>query len=223
MRALGLLFVAACSHSHAKSMVDAVDTDAPPVDAPPGMCTSLAVHDTFDSGPPCQTWGYAFIDDAGGMVMVRNGELNIAPGINAGAGLSHIGCATTAAVDFSAGAFVQVTTPPTMDEYMEFYAGTVVVAWRPTMIKVSHNDFGTTTLLGMVPFDAATTSLVRVRPSDDQMSVVVETSGLDFHWTLAATDPVAPPATASIEVDGGTNSPDPAPAPIVFQGLNVCP
>jgi hypothetical protein len=180
-------------------------------------------HDTFDQTPACQTWGYAFIDNAGGIIGVANGQLTIAPGANAGSGASHIGCATIDMQPFGDGAFVQVTTAPSMSEYMEFYAGTAMVEWRPTMLKAYHNDLGTTTPLATTPFDAVATTWVRIHPSADNTAVEIQTSGNGRDWTTFATDPVAPPAMASIELDGGTRMPDPAPPPIVFDSLNVCP
>jgi len=121
------------------------------------------------------------------------------------------------------GAFVQVTTAPTMNEYMELYAGTVMVEWRPTMIKANHNDMGTPTLLASTPFDTASTTWVRVTPNADSTGTDVQTSADGYNWTTFATDPITPPAMASIEVDGGTRNADPAPPPILFDGLNVCP
>jgi hypothetical protein len=220
VRGLWLLAIAACGSSHHKT-TDASLVDSA-VDAATGTCTTLAVHDTFDAGQACQTWGYAFIDDSGGLIDVASGQLAIKPGANAPMGASHIGCATTAPVDFTMGAFVQVTTAPTMTEYMELYAGTVMVEWRPTLINASHNDLGTTTFLAATAFDT-TTTWVRITPNADSTGTDVQTSGDGYTWTTFATDPVMPPAMASIEVDGGTRSPDPAPPPILFDGLNVCP
>ena len=222
MRAVLLFAIAACSSTHHKSGADAALVDGPG-DGSVGTCTTLTLHDSFDTGMPCQSWGYAFIDNAGGLIDIANGQLEIKPGANAGSGASHIGCATVGPVDFSMGAFVQITTPPTTSEYMELYAGTVMVEWRPTMIKANHNDLGTQTPLAATAFDAATTTWVRVAPNADATGVAVQTSPDGYDWTTFATDPVTPPATASIEVDGGTRTPDPAPPPILFDGLNVCP
>jgi hypothetical protein len=223
VRVCAFALLAACSHSHAHEGPDAPDlVDSPIVkmDAPPPPCMTPVAGDTFDTGPPCESWGYAFIDDAGGMIMVRNSQLVIAPGANAAAGASHIGCATTMAVDFTLGAFVEVDQPITSTEYLDFYAGAEVVEFHPMKLLAFHNNFDGT-MVGLTDTDLA--KWVRIIASPDQMSVLIQASNDGLDWNTFATDPVTPPATASIEIDGGTKMPDTAPPPILVDGLDVCP
>ena len=223
MRVRAIVLLAACSHSHAKQGPDAPDlVDSPVVymDAPPPPCMMPVARDAFDTGPPCEAWGYAFVDDAGGTIMIANSQLVIAPGANAAAGASHIGCATTMAVDFSLGAFVEVKTPITNTEYLDFYAGAEVVAFKPMMLQASHNNFdGTTVPLASTPL----AKWARIIAAPDNLSVLIQASNDGLDWTTFATDPITPPATASIEIDGGTKTPDPTPPPILVDGLDVCP
>lgn len=220
MRICALVVLAACSHSHAKQGPDAPDlVDSQGSDAAPPPCMMPATRDAFDTGPPCEAWGYAFVDNTG-TIMVQNGQLAIMPGANTPAGESHVGCATTMAVDFSLGAFVEVKTPIKNTEYLDFYAGAEVVAFKPMMLEASHNNFdGTTAPLASTPL----AKWARIIAAPDGMSVLVQASNDGLDWTTFATDPIAAPATASIEIDGGTKTPDPAPPPILVDGLDVCP
>jgi hypothetical protein len=66
-----------------------------------------------------------------------------------------------------------------------------------------------------------TTSWVRLHVLPDSTSVEVSGDGLS--WVPFVVDPVPPPATARIELVAGTFGPNPSPATMYFDGMNVCP
>jgi hypothetical protein len=221
-----LLVLASCDRVLGLATVRAIP-DAPPPDAPPDAppCTMPLLHDSFDTAPPCNSWGRA-LTGGNGSITVANGQLVIQPAPNT---IDSQGfCDSTgAAIDFTNGLFVQVTTLPGGDEYMyvrlnwpDPTMSAQYISWNPTSIEFSHGSQKVD-----VPFDPQATTWVRIRPLGDGTGSAVETSGDGLSWTMFAFDPMPPPATlASLEMIGGVFvDNDPNPLPILFDGLNVCP
>jgi len=198
--------------------------DAPPDAAPdaPPACVMPSVHDSFDGSAgdtPCTTWALAETDATGTTIMI-DGRLVILPGAGGTGTTSHGGCITINKVSFAEGFFVQVTQPPPTYEYQHarlYWSGSDVqdIGWGPTSIQFTHGSASAT-----IAFDPMTTSWVRLHVGSDSTSV--ETSGDGRSWTSFFVDPVPPPAMAGIELVGGIFG-NGTPAPIYFDGMNVCP
>ena len=191
-------------------------------DAPP--CVMPVVHDSFDSLPTCGSWGAAFGDDTGTTATAMNSTLVIQPGFGGDGTASHGGCIAPGQSSFSAGFFMQVKAPPAGNEYLTaslYFATTdVTVHWTATAISLTQGG----TERGNKDFDPLKTTWVRVRPADDALSVVAETSPDGRAWTRFAEATVAAPPDVTISIIGGLfATPMTPPSPIVIDGMNVCP
>lgn len=199
---------------------DATIDGAP--DAPPA-CVMPFVHDSFDGSAgdtPCSTWAIVENDASGTMTSV-DGRLVIQPTAAGNSSNSHGGCLTLDSVSYTEGFFVQVTQLPAPYEYQDarlIWSGSDVqdIAWSSASVQFMHGPVMTS-----IPYDPMTTSWVRLHVLADSTSVEVSGDGLS--WVPFVVDPVPPPAAARIELVGGVFGSNAAPAPIYFDGMNVCP
>jgi hypothetical protein len=201
--------------------------DAPvPPDAPP--CVTPAVHDTFDTDPPCSQWGHTDEAPVGTTVTVANGQLvfMLAPNIDQTRGACEANQVSPFTPD--SGVFVQTGTATSGPEFKVLMAlwGTnvSVISWSLTSIDFGRGaDVNHLTSYGTHAFDPVLTAWVRMRPLPDMSAIVAEYGSDGLHWNLLGTDPITPPTDIAITLIGGTFAATPSPAPITFDGLDTCP
>jgi hypothetical protein len=188
-----------------------------------------AISDSFDIDPPC-AWGILDTDGTT-TVTAEGGRLVIRPTPNNAQ--TRGGClGPTMPFTADAGVFMHVTETRAGDEFKHFavdWQGSTwlsFVTWGVADITyyrgLDIND-PQKIMLGMVDFSPATTSWVRMRPSDDGMAVLAEVSSDGRSWFLLGTDAITPPTHVSAIFQAGTFTGDATPRAIYFDDFDVCP
>ena len=201
--------------------------DAAMPDAP--QCVMPFVHDAFAAMPPCGSWGTATSDPTGAVVSVSGGQLVIQPGPGSISTNSHSGCRQSGTSSFASGLFLEVKAPPAGYERLVAYAiftdatntlTYVGLQWSATAIYLTHGS-----VLGHVDFDPLRTTWARLRPADDGTAIIAESSADGLAWQFFAQDATPAPTEVRIQLVAGVtvDTPVATPAPIVVDGMNVCP
>jgi hypothetical protein len=200
------------------ALIDA-PTDASPdaaIDAPVTVgCLDPGNGTTFSSGTPCVGWGTAFVDSA--MVQQAGGRLTITP---FGGAIGNGGCVHAAVPFAAAGTLAEVERTvdgPAGRTRLELDGAGTSIGNEGGMLVARANDAVVTS----VAYDATAMRWWRMRP--DGGGVLFETSADGQAWTLRASSPLAPPASAPIRVVGATVAAVASPGSARFLSVNLCP
>jgi hypothetical protein len=185
----------------------AVDGDRgppPPMDAPTGRCTTVALDVTFDelqaSGNECTPWGAVRYANAGAMMQQQgDGVLRLTV---SGNGLSNGGCVKTGQAWGPEGIIVEV---PAVSNVSGVYTGLLTESPPDVALVVSDGMVRLREELGQIfaaaPYNPSSMRWWRMRPA--LTAIIAEVSSDGLAWNPLGTAPVMPPSTIAVHVTVG--------------------